>query len=237
MDPSAMAVPSRRLDAFLKSVKFVFTHNSEGRHTVTLNRFSDFTTEDLPLYKSYTARTNLLSSFEEGVKELESLRQKAFIKLDSDELIMKHAPRRFQRNTQYKHTSSSSFLRHILSKFSKQSHYMGIFDSWWWIGERHDTTASDSQRTTADMEEHTRHSSLHSHSSKQTEGTNFVVDAKNEMEGIEDGKGDRWETYLNWATEDNPDGVGIVHAAMDQVSSHLIYVGRQLICLFLVVYE
>jgi hypothetical protein len=43
---------------------------------------------------------------------------------------------------------------------------------------------------------------------------------KNEIDGIEDYHDeveDRWERYLNWSTEDNPDGVGIVHDAIDQV--------------------
>lgn len=47
-----------------------------------------------------------------------------------------------------------------------------------------------------------------------------MVDRKNEMDGIDESKDDRWERYLNWSTEDNPDGVGIVHDAMDQVSSN-----------------
>lgn len=40
------------------------------------------------------------------------------------------------------------------------------------------------------------------------------------MDGIDndDDDEDEWDTYLNWSTEDNPDGVGIVHDAMDQVS-------------------
>ena len=42
-----------------------------------------------------------------------------------------------------------------------------------------------------------------------------------ELDGIEEdenAKEDEWARYLNWATEDNPDGVGVVHDAMDQVS-------------------
>jgi hypothetical protein len=70
------------------------------------------------------------------------------------------------------------------------------------------------------MEKHSHRSSIDHSSSNQK---SFVVDKDNERNGIEDpnddeGGNDRWERYLNWATSDNPDGVGIVHEAMDQVS-------------------
>jgi hypothetical protein len=51
----------------------------------------------------------------------------------------------------------------------------------------------------------------------------FSLDKKNKLDGLEDDEdddadddNDTWGRYLNWATEDNPDGVPIVHSAMDQ---------------------
>lgn len=54
----------------------------------------------------------------------------------------------------------------------------------------------------------------------------FSLDKKNKLDGLEDDgakddddddeDNDTWGRYLNWATEDNPDGVPIVHPAMDQ---------------------
>lgn len=48
--------------------------------------------------------------------------------------------------------------------------------------------------------------------------SNFVVnsDLSPIMYGDKRGESHNWKEYLNWATEDNPDGVPIVHKAMDQ---------------------
>lgn len=213
----------------MDNVKFVYNHNynvEDGRHTVGLNRFSDLSLEELPLMKKSSTNEDAESKqHSDWLKELESLSRNAFIHLDSEELIMQHAEK-FQRKTtvqqhqqskQHQHSQPYiSLFQQMSSLFHKQSFFQGIFDSWWWIGERHDKAEGPSQKTAASIEEHSHHSISHSHQSKATQGKSFVVDKKNEMDGIED-NADRWDRYLNWATGDNPDGVGIVHEAMDQV--------------------
>ena len=53
--------------------------------------------------------------------------------------------------------------------------------------------------------------------------SSFFLDKENELNGLEEEDGTNgnhhdgdWDRHLNWATEDNPDGVRIVHDAMDQ---------------------
>jgi hypothetical protein len=226
---SAMEAPSKRIRAFLDSVKFVHRHNRLDGHTVGLNRFSDLAEDELPFSNaaaSSSGSINKKDNKSNWSQELEALSQKAFIEIDSEELIMELGAK-IRRTAQYSTTQSQeqstsstsySFLRQIMSLLHKPSYYTGLFDSWWWIGERHDNQSP--QQTTAQIEEHTHHTSSSHSASKQTQGNSFVIDKKNEMDGIEEdenAKEDEWVRYLNWATEDNPDGVGIVHEAMDQV--------------------
>jgi hypothetical protein len=197
--------PSRRIEAFLESVKFVYLHNSEGRHEVALNRFSDLTVEELPLVPA-AAEGSESTYNNSSLHWLDELQQpSSFLPLDSEEIIRKLGERLRPKSTR------QSPFRHLFHR-----NFLGIFDSWWWIGDRHDDTDPSTQR----MEKHSHRSSIDHSSSNQK---SFVVDKDNERNGIEDpnddeGGNDRWERYLNWATSDNPDGVGIVHEAMDQVS-------------------
>lgn len=93
------------------------------------------------------------------------------------------------------------------------------------------------------MEEHSTHSDSRLSSKPNPEtaksaSNSFVLDEENEMGGLEDRiKKDYggWDTYLNWATEDNPDGVPIVHDAMDQVSDMKYSLIVSLKCCFLLI--
>ena len=58
---------------------------------------------------------------------------------------------------------------------------------------------------------------------KSKDDDSSLLDKENKMGGLveetvgsDDGGSDDWETYLNWATTDNPDGVAVVHEVMDQ---------------------
>ena len=220
------AAPSKRLQVFLNNVVFVYRHNLEGgHHTVGLNRFSDVSLDDLPWTASSTStnqETKTTTTFS-WIQELESSK-KAFVTLDSDELILQYA-QKFQRKRtvpqqqqQRQQQSYTTLLQQIYSLFHQQSYFQGIFDSWWWIGERHDN--NNHPKTTASIEEHSHHSPSHTHTAKEsTQGKSFIVDKKNEMDGIDSDNtdDDEWRIYLNWSTDENPDGVGIVHDAMDQV--------------------
>lgn len=98
-----------------------------------------------------------------------------------------------------------------------------------------DTTRDDQstevEPTRQDVEEHSRHTPAHqqqrSHSKTppspaKSKDNSFLLDEENELGGLKEEskkEEERWDRYLNWATGDNPDGIGIVHDAMDQVSS------------------
>jgi hypothetical protein len=220
-----LEAPTDRIRAFLNSVQFLHRHNNEeGRHVVALNRFSDLTENELPIH---AAATNGLGTNNESplLHQLLS-EEKPFIALDSEELILELS-RKFRRRRIYSDhhdPSQQSILPPPTSSLLKQF-YRGIFDSWWWIGERHDNNLNNDDddddsktTTTAAIEEHSRSNT--GTSRKEMQKRNSFTVEKNEIDGIEDYHDeveDRWERYLNWSTEDNPDGVGIVHDAMDQV--------------------
>ena len=125
-------------------------------------------------------------------------------------------------------TPSIYSLNKLLSILTPHQGFQGIFDSWWWIGGGHGTKEQTkiTESSQPPLAEHSTHSdsrlsSKSNPDSAKSASNSFVVDEENEMGGLEDRikNDDRgWDTYLNWATEDNPDGVPIVHDAMDQVS-------------------
>ena len=85
----------------------------------------------------------------------------------------------------------------------------GIYDwfrsSWWWIGGGRKQYSGKKR----DKRKH--------HNLKKSRDNDFIV-SKNSLTGIEsrDTADDEWEHHLDWATKDNPDGVPIVHGAVDQ---------------------
>eukprot|EP00804_Cyclotella_cryptica_P011657 CCRYP_019689-RB/>CCRYP_019689-RB protein AED:0.03 eAED:0.03 QI:181/1/1/1/0.66/0.42/7/1668/435 len=253
---------SSRIDAFLRSVAFVYEHNLDrGRHRVALNRFSDLQKEELPLIPSASSHGVGSESDAFDVSGFDGFsmdfwlkdvavnlnrHNPTYIHLDSEDLILKlgkrirrNRPQNFEATTSQgsitmsavtpsPSTASSYSLNRLLSILTSHKGFLGIFDSWWWIGGGHgskeQTTITESPQP--QFEEHSSNSDArlssksNTYSSKSGDNS-FVLDEENEMGGLEDRirKGDGgWDTYLNWATEDNPDGAAIVHDAMDQVS-------------------
>ncbi|KAL7483437.1 hypothetical protein ACHAW6_009087 [Cyclotella cf. meneghiniana] len=250
---------SSRIDAFLRSVAFVYEHNLEpGNHRVALNRFSDLKSEDLPLVKAaslnrvgndfrefeHLDREDELFSLDFWFKDLainSNRHRPAFINLDTENLIFELGEK-IRRNRRQNFdaqgsislsaaspspaTPSNYSLNRLLSIFTPHKFFQGIFDSWWWIGGGHGSKEQTkiTESPQPPMEEHSTHSdsrlsSKSNPESAKSASNSFVLDEENEMGGLEDRikKDDGgWDTYLNWATEDNPDGVPIVHDAMDQ---------------------
>ncbi|KAL3779366.1 hypothetical protein HJC23_005226 [Cyclotella cryptica] len=251
---------SSRIDAFLRSVAFVYEHNLDrGRHRVALNRFSDLQKEELPLIPSASSHGVGSESDAFDVSGFDGFsmdfwlkdvavnlnrHNPTYIHLDSEDLILKlgkrirrNRPQNFEATTSQgsitmsavtpsPSTASSYSLNRLLSILTSHKGFLGIFDSWWWIGGGHgskeQTTITESPQP--QFEEHSSNSDArlssksNTYSSKSGDNS-FVLDEENEMGGLEDRirKGDGgWDTYLNWATEDNPDGAAIVHDAMDQ---------------------
>lgn len=205
---------SPRIEAFLRSVIFVHEHNGMGGHRVALNRFSDMLSHELPLMsQSVGVPSSDSSSFEGGDFEfmrtaLDAIfpfnqhamtseeRGPTFVSLDSDEVILKFWEK---LGRIHEHSAQSNLVRGT----SYIDKLRSMLDSWLWMGgvEQIDPPAAHPL-------------------TRSTHGS-FLLDKENELGGLEDEDGsnhhdERWDRHLNWATEDNPDGVRIVHDAMDQ---------------------
>lgn len=210
---------SSRHETFLQHVIFVHRHNTDENtnHQVALNRFADVPMSEFPTvshqqqmqqFEEHNDPTNppLVINFDDPM----------FLHLNNEEIILdigSKIQRRQEHNNHHHHqqqqqriiadSSTSSFLENFIET---------IKDSWWWIGGGQLSSSSPSIKT-----------------SKKTDS--FLLDKQSELGGLEnnnkqnnDNDGgigdditeDPYKTYLNWATQDNPDGVAVVHPPIDQ---------------------
>ena len=157
---------------------------------------------------------NLFPNHHHHHQGMESSREDrpVFVPLDDDETIGHFGKkiRRMQQQQQQREPQSSSDP----ASSSYISKIQSVRDSWWWIGGGHNHG-----------DEHLQDSSLHRKNFKKTkDDDSFILEKEHELGGLEekeanrndDGSSDDWSHYLNWATEDNPDGVPVVHPPMDQ---------------------
>lgn len=213
---------SPRIEAFLLSVIFVHQHNEVGDHLVTLNRFSDMLPHELPLMphsggvplfdpssvdsSEFEQIASILgTSLQLQQNELSAKRKDAlFVSLHNTETILKYG-----KNIQLQ--SNNDSLAAVETRSVHKLH--SLLKSWW----RH-RTLQDS-RHSSPIESQSRQFST---SQSLSNFKPFSQDKKNKLDGLDaeddddEDDDDDWGRYLNWATEDNPDGVPIVHAAMDQ---------------------
>ena len=226
---------SPRIEAFLRSVIFVHRHNNKknddddddydddggsGRqHRVALNRFSDVPSRELPLmsasdggggdYFGPPSRTALDAAILPSAMTPEEQRVDGptFVSLDNDGAISKFAETLGRRMQDERGPSRSD--RDVRGGGGASSYVIDeirdMLDSWWGGADPHFARG--------------RRSTTRSSSSSSS----FFLDKENELNGLEEEDGTNgnhhdgdWDRHLNWATEDNPDGVRIVHDAMDQ---------------------
>jgi len=146
-----------------------------------------------------------------------------FVPLDNDDKIVKFGEKiqrsreLHRRNSNNNHQNSQNFLQ-------------SVRDSWWWVGGGHANHANYPNRrdNAVNTNDDTPPLSRHHHNKKKTHNNNNNDDALDlgdisKSTGLEESNNDSddndiddWATHLNWATEDNPDGVPVVHAVMDQ---------------------
>lgn len=101
----------------------------------------------------------------------------------------------------------TTLSEHANNLLRRQQRSSGIYNwfknSWWWIAsltEQHSGKRNEGKH----------------HHIKRSRENDFIV-RKNKLTGIKStGRDDEWEHHLDWATKDNPDGVPIVHGAVDQ---------------------
>ena len=199
---------STRHEAFLHNVMFIHQHNNDERtsHKVALNQFSDVPMSDfpqVPLYEQLDEQKN--DSTQHPTLKI-NLDDPMFLHLN-DETVIKKIGLKIQRR-QKQISTSLSFVENILQI---------VKESWWWIG--------GGQLSSKHSSSHHRKPSMKAKRDKK-ESDSFLLDKQNELGGLKgnnkndsngvDDTDDPYKTYLNWATEDNPDGVPIVHPSVDQ---------------------
>lgn len=184
---------STRHEAFLHNVIFIHQHNNDERmnHKVALNQFSDVPLSNFPLPTQHPPM--MVHNFDDPM----------FLHLNDEQFIMDVGAKIQRRQKQ------TSFFEDIIHS---------IKESWWWVG--------------GEQLSSNKHSSSHRHRkpSKKAKrdhkkSDSFLLEKQNELGGLKSDQNDNsggsdindpYKTYLNWATEDNPDGVPIVHPPLDQ---------------------
>lgn len=199
---------STRHEAFLHNVMFIHQHNNDERmnHKVALNQFSDVPMSDFPQVPLYEQVDEENDSTQHPTLKV-NLDDPMFLHLN-DETVIKEIGLKIQRR-QKQVSTSLSFVENM---------FQIVKESWWWIGGGQLSS------------KHSK-SSQHSKPSKKAkrdkkESDSFLLEKQNELGGLKennqndsngvDDTDDPYKTYLNWATEDNPDGVPIVHPSVDQ---------------------
>eukprot|EP00571_Detonula_confervacea_P001191 CAMPEP_0172317242 /NCGR_PEP_ID=MMETSP1058-20130122/31011_1 /TAXON_ID=83371 /ORGANISM="Detonula confervacea, Strain CCMP 353" /LENGTH=747 /DNA_ID=CAMNT_0013031757 /DNA_START=6 /DNA_END=2249 /DNA_ORIENTATION=+ len=219
---------SPRIEAFLRSVIFIHGHNSIGKHKVALNRFSDMLSHEMPLmspandFPSFggdgdefepQTETGYFDGLQNHKEMISKEDRPTFVPLDDDATIMQLGEkiRRMQQQR-----SQSNIIRADIS--SNPSKFQNMRDSWWWIGGEHSHHGNQHLQDHVDTPEKTPLPKQSSHEPSKSKDKSFLLDKENELGGLEENEGlsDDWDHYLNWATEDNPDGVPVVHPAVDQ---------------------
>ena len=211
---------SPRIEAFLRSVIFVHEHNEAGEHEVALNRFSDMLSHELPLMP-HTDDTGGVASFDlssvdggqfdQFASPISNQSGPLLVSLHDDDTIFKfgHTVQSQPNNIDTsKDDVSASRVRNVRS----------MFDLWWRNRVEQYSVIQNTEEEVLGI------SSMESGSRQLSPSFKpFSLDKKNKLDGLEDNEdndedddNDAWGRYLNWATEDNPDGVPIVHPAMDQ---------------------
>lgn len=215
---------SSRHEAFIQNVIFVHGHNKEStNHKVALNRFSDVPLNEFPaISKSHHHQQQQQQLLHE---EINSSSQPMafnfgddpiFLQLDNDNIIIEIASK-IQRRRSIRSNDNHLFLS------SNKSFIANIFqafrDSWWWVGQLSSSSSSSSPNFQPPK-----------NSKQNRKSSSFLIDKQNELGVLENSQGGdggvgenddddidhNYETYLNWATEENPDGVAIVHPPVDQ---------------------
>ncbi len=224
---------SPRIEAFLRSVSFVHQHNELELHKVALNRFSDMLSHEIPLlpqpggFPSFDLSSVDAGEFDQFASVIDTplplhqnrisskLNGPMLVSLHDDETIIKFGQR---IESQSKIDTSKN------DDISTVRKLRGMLDSWWRNrGEQYSVKQNiEDVQNFSSLESHSRHFSSTQLSSSFKP---FSMNKKNKLNGLEDDgdnddgvddENDTWGRYLNWATEDNPDGVPIVHPAMDQ---------------------
>jgi hypothetical protein len=211
---------SPRIEAFLRSVAFVHGHNEveeeddddipggagaggkrrrRRRHLVALNRFSDVPPRELPLMTSSSSSSSHPAAMRDDVAE-DNATATAPVGAISP------------LGMRYGTTMTTTFV--ILDDDESIVRYGEMLS----LGRSSRDDKYHLPPTLSSRSPRGRSSS--SQSSTSSSSSSFLDDGDNDMVGLydDDTDRDRWDRHLDWSTDNNPDGVSIVHDAMDQGS-------------------
>jgi len=210
----------QRLHRFIANTIHVHNHNSKnnnsewtGRHSIGLNQFSDLEDDELPLSPLSNQDLNVMNqiwNFEDDlVNDLtetmislplfdlnqndDYTNQNVFVRLHNEEDIAKVA---------------ADFLPYRTSYLEEEKEEQG---------NRHDRRLKKHKH-----HKHHNKSKENNHDSalELLEPQGNIHDQQDNGRNVDDGKTrynkKQWKHHINWATDENPDGVGIVHPPYDQ---------------------
>jgi hypothetical protein len=188
-----------RFQQFVQNVLFVYSHNqnyytssSITSHHVTLNQFVDLFDDELPYFDSVIYDSQ--NQKQEDKSTYFDLTDEFIDEIIQDEDHQLLSSRRRHRSQTKKNERHHKFV--VFDPHKSYIHHNEHKTKTSWLLEE----IKPHQYELGDME---------TNSSVVTSVNSFSFDFKSSE--------DDWETYLDWATVDNPDGVAIVHPPIDQV--------------------
>lgn len=200
-----------RFEEFISNVNFVHNHNQNPTsvHEVTLNQFSDLFQNELPLFPTNTA---IIDADDEAEVDIDLDERDNSDEIDSEQINI--------RPFTIKITNDFDI-------FQSLRNFLGIHDdpslvvySPTKIPENKKSHSKRQEKKWIVME----YSKHHNHLLGQTKscnGTNCNTSIRAHGTGsfVYDfnSSNDNWRRNLDWASENNPDGVPIVHTPLDQV--------------------
>ena len=188
-----------RLDQFITNVAFVYSHNqnydssssSNISHHVTLNQFSDMFDHELPYFNS----------------------QEQWSTSQREEILYNDVTNTQNMNNCTRCEEHDKFVLNLIDENSPTTSKVFYMRR----HKHHDPKALVVHDT--------------NHGTRTYKGQYYILDTSNNTKYRYNNpeiflydfikRDDNWGKSLNWATEENPDGVGIVHPAIDQVRVYI----------------
>mmetsp|Transcript_29655 Transcript_29655/g.48929 ORF Transcript_29655/g.48929 Transcript_29655/m.48929 type:complete len:654 (-) Transcript_29655:63-2024(-) len=213
-----------RYQRFLESVHLVHTHNQRAdiHHTIGLNQFSDLNEKELPLASTKSATTTASSNNEDVWKAAGFDMEVDLIQLSSDggddDTILEFAALhdRSSNRRQLRNHHGGHHGRHHHHNHKKNHDKIKVY-----VNPNDDNKWSTLDSTVAAAEGHQVHivaTEMELNHYRYDDDDDGAMTSDNRMVTDDDNVIDNFDTNLNWASEENPDGVSIVHDASDQGS-------------------
>ena len=194
-----------RFEEFMSNVEFVHIHNRNPTnvHEVTLNQFSDLFQNELPLLTN----TAIIDPDDEAEVDVDVDESDNSDEVDSDQINIRPYITEVTNN---------------FDIFQSLRNFLGIKDPSLVV---YSPTKIPEDKKTGKKWIVLEHSKHHNHLLGQTKSCNDTncstsVRAHDRGSFVYDfnPSNDNWKRNLDWASENNPDGVPIVHTPLDQVS-------------------